>query len=118
MKIKRKKQILCIVLFIVLFAVLCCFICPKVYFIIRYQHDEFYSFESYLSNHTIKVYRDLWYNGFAPGGGSDSPCIVKLIDNDTGKCLYVIRLEMIQNVKDIKIYPNSIFIGSETEWKY
>ena len=104
---------------VVLVGVLCLLLYPKIYFSIRYKYSEDYSFESYVSNHTIKVYYDSWYNGFALGGGSDAPCIVKLIDNKTGKCLYVTKLNMIQHVNSRIISRNSIlWIGYGVEWKF
>ena len=91
----------------------------EIYFSIRYRYDENYSFKIPKSNHTIKVYRDLWYFGFAPGGGSDVPCIVKLVNNKTGRCLYSMKLDMIQLVNSHVISRRTIiWIGSGTEWKF
>ena len=115
MKLKRKRIWIAVALLSVVFII----ISPKAYFLIRYKYIEEYSHKFHLPNHTVKVYIDSWFNGFAPGGGSDAPCIVKLIDNNTGKCLYTTRLGMIQLINDVIVRTNSIsFIGIETEWEF
>jgi len=100
---------------IVLFSLYIPRICNSIYFSVRYKYSEKHSVSSNFSNHTIKVYRDTWHWGM-PGSSSDAPCVVKLIDNNTGKCLHMAKFDMLQNVRNIKFYKNSVKVDVFTEW--
>ena len=103
-------------LFITLVIIIACFAC---YYCVqkRYKYSDEYSFKSHLSEHRVEVYYDSWSRHF-PGNSSDAPCIVKLIDQKTGKCLHKKKFEMMFLLDPIIINGNSVEIGKFTYWTF
>lgn len=133
---KRKTKVSCALIIVVL---ICYFI--TYHLITRYELNEertfilpqsdypisidYMSLDSAIfklppSDYTLEVYCDSWFQIIPcmPGNSSDVPCIVKLKNNKTGKCLHKEKFTMLQLLYPIIITSNNVEIGKFTTWEF